>query len=237
MDFGVPLILAGLALVDSTSIGTLVIPLWMMLEPRMRVSRFMTYLATVTGFYFLVGIALVLGAGALRHALAGAGDSPALSWTQLAVGVGLFGLSFRYDSKQVAKRRAATGRPDRLSRWRQKMAGGDASTAGVVALALAAVGLEVMTMLPYLAAIGVITTAQLGAHLWLPLLLGYVLVMVLPAIVLFALRVLARRRIEPILVRLNGWMSRYSVGALGWVLGIIGFLLAADAVTRLQLVG
>ena len=40
---------------------------------------------------------------------------------------------------------------------------------------------------------------------------------------------------EPVLVRLGDWFSRNADELLGWVLGIVGFLLVADAAQRLEL--
>lgn len=42
--------LIGLALVDSTSLGTLVMPVWMIAHPRLRPSRVVLYLATIALF-------------------------------------------------------------------------------------------------------------------------------------------------------------------------------------------
>lgn len=54
--------LAGLALVDSTSIGTLIIPIFLMLSNRPALGRrALVYLTTVACFYFVIGVALVLG--------------------------------------------------------------------------------------------------------------------------------------------------------------------------------
>lgn len=234
-DAGLLLALAGLALVDSTSLGTLLVPVWLMLAPGLRISRFLTYLATVSGFYFAVGVVLVVGAGAIQRALLDVGDSDTVSWIQLAVGVGLFVLSFRYEPKRQARREARHGGPDRAQRWRARVSGRQASSRAMILLGLGAAGLEVMTMLPYLAAVGLISTADLAAYEWFPLLLAYVVVMVLPALVLLGARSLGRTRVEPALERMSAWMSRHTAGALGWVLGIVGFLLAADAVNRLAL--
>ena len=48
-----------LALIDSTSFGTLLIPLWFLLVPgRVRAHRVLVFLGTVAAFYLGVGIAL-----------------------------------------------------------------------------------------------------------------------------------------------------------------------------------
>jgi hypothetical protein len=52
-----PLVL--LALIDSTSFGTLLIPLWLMLaSDRPRPARMLLFLGTVAAFYLLLGIVL-----------------------------------------------------------------------------------------------------------------------------------------------------------------------------------
>ena len=55
------------------------------------------------------------------------------------------------------------------------------------------------------------------------------------ALALLALRLVARRAVDPILRRLGTWLDRNADDILGWVLGIVGFLLAADAAQRLGL--
>lgn len=58
-------------------------------------------------------------------------------------------------------------------------------------------------------------------------------VMVLPAGVLLTARIASRSRIEPILHRMNAWITEKAGSATGWVLAIAGFLIARDAVARL----
>lgn len=231
MDWTLLAALTGLALVDSTSFGTLLIPLWMLLEPRLRVRQFFVYLGTVAGFYFAVGILLTLGAGT---ALELVGRSAVLSWIQLVVGVALFALSFYFDPKRVRRRRKGA---DPAMRWRARLSTAEASAATMAGLGVAAAGIEVMSMLPYLAAIGLITAAGTGAPVWLPVLAGYVVVMVLPALLLLGLRVALGSRVDTPLQVVSAWLARHMDGMLSWVLGVIGFLLACDAAIRLDLIG
>jgi hypothetical protein len=234
MDWTLLAALAGLALVDSTSVGTLLIPLWMLLAPRLRVRPFFLYLATVAAFYFVVGIVLTAGAGTLRGLI---GRSDTLSWVQLVVGVALFALSFWFEPKAVRRRRARRGGPDPADRWRARLSTAEASPGAMVGLGLAAAGIEVMSMLPYLAAVGLITASGAGAAVWIPVLAGYVLVMILPALLLLGIRQALGTRIETPLRVISAWLSRHLDGALSWIFAIIGFLLARDAVIRLDLIG
>lgn len=251
-------VLAGLALIDSTSFGTLLIPVWLLLAPgRPQVGRMLLYLGTVAGAYLVIGVAIMLGAGVLLDRFGDVLDSRPVLLAQLAVGVGLFVLSFRFDGKRAARRDASAGRPSRLVRWRERALGAEvadgAPTGGgspgttavssgravlpLLGLAVGAVLLEVATMLPYLAGIGLITAAGLPMPVPLGLLAAYCLVMILPALVLLTGRLLAARQIDPLLRRVEGWLTRNAVEMTGWVLGILGVLLSLDALGRLGWTG
>ncbi|MEW9553011.1 GAP family protein [Nonomuraea sp. NPDC050783] len=224
MTIGLMLTLAALAVIDSTSFGTLVIPVYLLLSrDRSRTSGLLVYLATIAVFYFLVGVALMLGLTAALESFGEALHSRAAYWVQLVLGVGLFALSFRFDPKRRAKR----GRPERRF---EPVAGGPRA---MVLLALGAGAIEVATMVPYLAAVGILTTSGLPATRWLPLLAGYVLVMILPPLALMGLRAVAGARLEPRLERLRAWLTRHSASMVSWALAIIGFLLARDAAFQL----
>ncbi len=225
MDLPLLLTLAGLALVDSTSFGTLVIPLWLMTAPSgLRPGRVLAFLAVVAVFYLGVGALLLLGGSAVLDGLGSdVADSRAVLVVQLAIGVALFVASFR-----VGK-----GSAGRLARWRDRAVGSEGSTRGVVGLALLAATLEVATMLPYLGAIGLLAGSDTATGTRLAVLAAYCLVMVVPALVLLGLRVALRARIESLLTRFSGWLERAGAEATAWVLGIAGFLLAGDAASRL----
>jgi Sap-like sulfolipid-1-addressing protein len=230
-------LLVGLALVDSTSVGTLLIPLWMLLDPAVRARRYLAYLGTVAGSCLVAGVLLTTGAGGLRAVLDQVSGSRALTWAQLVAGVALFGLSFWYDPKLVRRRRAARGGPEPAARWLERLSTAHASYRAMVVLGVTAAGVELLSMVPYLAAVGTITAARVGAPVWLPVLTGYVLLMVVPALFLLGLRLALHARITTALQIVAGWLGRHLDGLLGWALGLIGFFLAADAAGRLSLSG
>ncbi|SDE16222.1 GAP family protein [Streptomyces prasinopilosus] len=229
MNTGLLLSLAGLALLDSASMGTLFIPIWLMLSPaRVGMGRILVYLASIAVFYFGVGLLVVLGADAVFSAAGDALESRTALWIQLVIGVGLFLLSFRF-----APKKGEAGGRDASSRWRERSETRSASVLWIVGLALLAALVEVATMLPYLGAIGMLTTSGLDGAAVVALLAGYCVIMILPALVLLVARTMARDRMQPPLDRLNAWFSKRADGALGWVLAIVGFLVARDAVARL----
>ncbi|MFI1994110.1 GAP family protein [Actinoplanes sp. NPDC020271] len=226
MNLPLLLSLTGLALIDSTSIGTLFIPVWLLLAPGgVRTARLVGYLATIAAFYFGVGLVLVVGGSRLASAAAALPARPLLI-VQLVIGAALFALSF-----WVEKRRSAT--TTRILRWRDRAVSGAADSGALTGLALLAALAEVATMLPYVGAIGMMASAGLPG--WsVPLVLaGYCLVMVVPALALLSLRAIGAARVERPLERLNTWVTAKGAGLLGWMLGIAGFLVARDAAARL----
>jgi hypothetical protein len=221
--------LAVLALIDSTSFGTLLIPAWLLMHPgRVRVARMLVFLGTVAVFYFAVGVAVALGADAFLPQISRMLDTRPAMWAQLVVGVALFFWSFRIEHRN----KTASG-SGRLVSWRERALSDGGSVAAVAGLALTAAAVEVSTMLPYIAAIGLVTTAALSAPYTVLLMAGYCLVMIVPALVLLAARMAAGRHVIPLLTRLSDWMVRSN--AMAWVVGIVGFLLARDAAFRLEL--
>lgn len=226
MDLALLASLAVLALIDSTSFGTLLIPIWLLMHPGgVRARRVLVFLGTVATFYFAVGVAVALGAGAFLPQIGRLLDTRPVSWAQLVLGVALFFLSFRLERR----RKPASG-GGRLMRWRER-AMTDGGVAGLAGLALAAAAAEVTTMLPYLAAIGLLTTAGLGAGTITLTMAGYCLLMIVPALVLLAVRLAAGDRLTPLLTRIGTWMANSNT--LAWIVGIVGFLLARDAAVRL----
>ncbi len=227
MDFALVGSLAVLALIDSTSFGTLLIPIWLLLHPGpVRAGRILVFLGTVAAFYFAIGVAVASGADAFLPQINRFLDTRPAQWTQLVVGVALFFWSFRLDRR---KKSSGSGR---MIRWRERALtdGGVASLAG---LALAAAAAEITTMLPYLAAIGLLTTSGLPTAQIGLVMAGYCLLMIAPAVVLLGLRLTTGHRIDPLLTRVSDWMARSN--AVSWIVGIVGFLLARDAAFRLEL--
>lgn len=251
MDASLLVPLAGLALLDSTSFGTLLIPLWLMLAPgRLRPARVLVFLGTVACYYLVLGMALLAGAITLAGALSDFLASPAAAWAQLVLGVGLFVASFAIGRKDRETSRArqpvavgggaatpeeptpAPEPPGRAARWRARAMGEGSGVAALMGLALAAALVETASMVPYLSAIGLITAADLPMWRGAVVLAGYCLVMVAPALVLLIVRVVAYRWVRGALQRLEGWLTRTAAETTAWVVGIVGFLLARDALTR-----
>lgn len=217
------LILSGLALIDSTSIGTLFIPLWLLLAPGVpRAGRVLLYLLAIATIYFGIGVLLLLGASALVEALGGAFarggvlDTPLVNGLFVLAGVGLLLLSFRKPRKREG--------PSRMARWRER-AMGTSSIGGLLGLAVVAAGLEVLTLFPYLGAIAYLSASDLGWE-WRLFWLGYYcVVMIAPALAMLGLRLALRDRADRGLEWFNAQIDRFGGEAALWMVGIIGVAL------------
>lgn len=235
MSTGLIAVLVGLSLVDSTSFGTLLIPIWLLLAPgRVRAGRIAVYLGTVAAFYLVVGLTLAAGAAttltAARSLVTGVPDTP-LRVAQLATGIALVALSYWLE----ARIRRRDGRSGRLQAWRARAVSdsGPAGARSLMVLAILATGIEVVTMLPYLAAIGLLTAAAPGPAVLGAALAAYCLVMVAPAVVLTALRIVWHSRVDPLLTRINSWFERNNAKAVGWTVGGIGIGVGVNAIINL----
>lgn len=237
----VPLVL--LALVDSTSFGTLLIPLFLMLAPgRPRPGRILLFLVTVAAFYLLLGIALLVGASSLLDTLQEMETSRPLLVTQLIVGVGLMVLGTLMEpwtkagkERRLARRaeKLASSGPSLHMRMRERAIDASAPVGAVIVLALIASLVEAASMVPYLAAIGFLTTSELSLAGRGAALFGYCLVMIAPALLLLAARLLLHDQIAPTLRRLEAFLSRHANGAMAWVIFLVGLYLTSTSLSEL----
>lgn len=240
-------VLTVLALLDSTTFGTLLIPLWLLMTPgRVRPGRMLVYLGTVSGAYALIGVALLLGAQALRDRigellLGAAASTPGLLVITL-LGVGLIVYSEHLDPMTAAgrqrqqrrRREEAESGEGRIVRWRARVMGGEAPRlAPLVGLAGVAVAVEVATMLPYLAGMALVGAYGPGLPASAGWVVYYCVVMVLPALVLLVLRLVADHAMRPMLSRLERFFSKHSAGMTAWAIGILGVVLVINAGGRL----
>ncbi|GEK80869.1 GAP family protein [Agrococcus baldri] len=240
MDLALLLSLALLALVDSLSVGTLLVPIFFLLAPGgVRIGRVLLYLVSIAAFYLVVGVVIASGAGWVTDAMAGVGESGPVTWAQLLLGLALLGGALVFGKRApkagTPEAEAMLSRPPgRLSRWRDT-AMQDGGGVALVGVAVGAGVLELATMLPYLGAIGLLTQAALPLPQLVAVLAGYCAIMVAPALVLLLGRVLLRAVVEPPLQRLARWLQLNGAENTAWIIGIVGFLLARDAATRLGL--
>ena len=234
--------LAILAFIDSTSIGTLVIPVWPLLRPDPKghvvvAGKAAAYLSIIGVFYFLVGLGLLSGAigasGLLGTDIAAVLGLPAVQWAMLLGGGAMLAWSLLAGKSSGVHLRDAA-RPAALeTRWQQRIGRALNTRGGLLGLAFVAGLLELPTMLPYLGAVGLLTASGTGWALSAALLAAYCLVMLLPAGLLVSGRLVLGRFLDAPLARLGAWLSKAAGEAMLWVAGIVGFLLLRAALAGL----
>lgn len=225
--------LVGLALIDSLSMGTLVIPLVLIIKwQAMKAAHYTTYLTTIVCAYFMIGCALFMGLGWAVATVSQVTATAWFRWILLALGVALllFGV-LTPNPKRRSVEEIVAARSEQVQSQRRKKAG----LLSMVALALSAAVVETATMLPYLAALGIIQSQEIPFVAQLAVLALYCVVMVLPAILLgVAVKVLGNRVFERIL----GVLPRLEYEAkvtLLWIAAIVGFHIAYRSAVQLGL--
>ena len=216
------LALLGLALLDSLNPSALAMTLFL-LTTGARAGRVLTYIAAVFITYFTIGLGLMLGLGALLGTFQSVFETTAAYVVQAVIGAAMLIYSFSPNKKaQDGEETKATQAP---------------RSQGFVAVFLLGVTITVAefpTAFPYLGAIGILNSLTLSFLGWLPLLLGYNLIFVTPPLLLFgAYRIFGDRH--------RVWFERYEKRlkyeareTMLWIVGIVGFLLLADALNRLE---
>ncbi|WP_179276351.1 GAP family protein [Rhodococcus sp. 06-235-1A] len=214
--------LAGFAVVDSIGVGTLAVPLWMMLRPSFRVRVVLLHLGVLGLLYLGVGITLLTVFQDVTLASV-ANAVPGNAWVRMAVGVVVLVAGLVCDRR----RRRPSGT------WWMRA---PASARGVALLAVAVGAVEVATMLPYFAAIDTVAASGRGWAFSVSILAVYVLITLLPALGLLAVRVAASQRFPALQRRLMRRVQRWSQDVVGTVLIVVGALLVADAAIEMNLV-
>lgn len=210
--------IAGLLLLDMLSPTTIAVTIVMVLTAGSRAPRLLLiYWATVAVAYLLLGVLLMLGLGAVLAAV----DESVVRWAQAVLGAGLIVGSFFMGDRPEGDRR----------RWAPKTL----SPGAMVALGLGTWSVEAVTAVPYFATLALLTTAAVPAIQWLPVLAAYSVLMLAPCFVVFALWQVRGERAQQRLERWQAKLARSSRAALGWIVGIAGFLVLRDAVARLLL--
>lgn len=239
-----PLVLVVLALIDGLSVGTLLIPLFLLLRPgRVPAGRMLLYLGTIATFYLLVGLLFLWG---LVNLVDVAGEflaSPSGLIARLLVGTALLITSFAIPTSEKAPAKGAPQEeateivrtPSRISRWRDQLLDPRTRRTAIMAVAIVAGLVEVATMLPYIVAMTMLVDAEIDAPLRVLSLVAYCALMILPALALLLVRVVAASLVERPLARFSAWLERTGGETTAWVIGIIGFLIARSAATELGL--
>ncbi|MCH7322686.1 GAP family protein [Solibacillus sp. MA9] len=212
------LLIGCLALMDTLSPATLGVTVYLLLTDKEKLTkRLLVYLLTVAGFYFAVGVSLMLGLVFLLEIISGVFQNRIVSWTVFIIGAILFITSFYVPTKKNSD----------LPSPKSK------SILSMVALGFTTSLIEVGTAFPYFAAIGIMTTSNLSWMEWSSILAGYNLIMVMPSILLFLFYLLFGRRMQKPLKKLRVKIADNTGSALSWIMCIVGIILIFNSLDYL----
>ncbi|TDQ40385.1 GAP family protein [Aureibacillus halotolerans] len=212
---------AGLALLDSLSFASIVMTLVMLLSSSYSPLRMMTYLLTVSFFYFILGTLLNLGFDSLLQSqFSEWRSSSIMPYIQVTSGIALILLSIWLDKKP---RKSSS----KISRFKPKN-----TFASMVKLGFLVALIESMTMLPFLSFVGIVTASELTFFEWGPQLAAYVLIMIAPPTILVALKTLIGTKVDSLLVQINRKIAPFVNGAVSTVACIAGLYLIADVIAK-----
>jgi cytochrome c biogenesis protein CcdA len=213
--------IVGLAAVDSINPSALLATIALLLRGRSARPLVALYVAAVLATYLAIGVALTLGLGLTPDAVL---ESDATFLVQGVLGAAM--LAFAVLAPNRRQRRGAVERRSLPAN----------RPVAVFALGMAVTVLELPSGLPYLGAVGAFTRADLAVAEWLPLLVLYNLIFVLPPLALLAGHVALGERAEVVLGRLRDRLGRATREAFLWLLGLVGFVLLADALGHFGIV-
>ncbi|WKK60512.1 GAP family protein [Corynebacterium sp. P3-F1] len=218
--------LIGLALLDSLSIGTLVIPLALILVWRsVRVPALATYLLTVAAVYFALGVAMLLGFTGLSSYVERITDTPVFPWITLILGalLAIYGI-FAPDPVKPA--------PGELPKQLNKPI--HTSVPKMIALGLGASLTEAATMLPYIAAMGIISDWDTPIAGQVAAIAAYCGIMVAPTVILAAIALVAGQRFFPRLEKAVPRLQYEAKVTLLWIAAIVGIYMVANSVGAIR---
>lgn len=212
--------LLALALVDSINPSAIVVTLYLLSRERAP-AQILVYIAAIFLTYLTLGAMMMSGIDALLPSVKNIGGGTLGFAVQGLIGLAM--LIYALRTHDPAPR--ATVEPN-------------ASTyAALALLGVTVTALELPTALPYFGGIALLTAADLALAQWLPLLVLYNAIFVLPPVLLLAGHLALGSRLD---ARYNRLRERLQAGAretMLWIFGLVGgalvFWSAAELIARL----
>lgn len=202
-----------LALIDSINPSALLVTL-VLLCTKSPARKVMVYAGTVFSVYLMLGIVLMLGLDWILGTFADAINSSGAYGIQFAAGAAMLTYAIMAPDKSASTEPAEPA---------------DFSTRTLILLGLTVTLLEAPTAIPYLAAIGILSSSAPDIASWLPILLVYNMIFIAPPMLLLWLQKMLGNRIRPALEKFTNWLRKSSRETFLWILGIVGFHLLANA--------
>lgn len=206
--------LLALALVDSINPSAIAVTLYLLGQGR-SAAHVATYIVAILATYLTLGLTMMLGLGAVLPSV-----GPLAEGRLGFIVQGLVGLAMLVYAVRAPASSPSTPRNDPRA----------ATFAALTLLGVTVTTLELPTAVPYFGAVALLTAAKLPAAQWLPLLVGYNAIFVLPPALLLAGHLVAGRRLE---ARYAAFRVRLQAGAhttMLWIVGLVGAWLLGTGV-------
>jgi cytochrome c biogenesis protein CcdA len=198
--------LLALALVDSINPSAIVVTLYLLSRERVA-AQVVVYIATIFLTYLALGAMMMLGIDALVLSLRTTGGGRLGLIVQILVGLAMLLYAIR---------------PPTTAKSAPRVEPSASTYAALVLLGVTVTTMELPTALPYFGAIALLTAADLPITRWLPLLVLYNAVFILPPVLLLAGHVVVGRRLD---ARYDDLRKRLQAGAretMLWIFGLVG---------------
>ena len=202
-----------LALLDMFSPAIIGVTVYVLLTGKEKQTKLIiAYLTTVIVFYFCTGVFLMLGLDMVFSPIADALSSNTAKVFMTIIGAILFIGSWFVPKKKVVE----SPKPKEFK------------VNAMIALGITTSLLEVATAIPYFASIGLMISNKFTFNEWLPILIGYNVMMVVPALVLLLFHILFRRFMLKPLRNLQALFQKNTSSALSWIMFFVGLIMLAN---------
>ena len=202
-----------LALLDMFSPAIIGVTVYVLLTGKEKQTKLIiAYLTTVIVFYFCTGVFLMLGLDVVFSPFADALSSNTAKVLMTIIGAILFIGSWFVPKKKVVE----SPKPKEFK------------VNAMIALGITTSLLEVATAIPYFASIGLMISNKFTFNEWLPILIGYNVMMVVPALVLLLFHILFRRFMLKPLRNLQALFQKNTSSALSWIMFFVGLIMLAN---------
>jgi cytochrome c biogenesis protein CcdA len=208
--------LLALALVDSINPSAIVVTLYLLSRGRVP-AQVAVYIAAIFLTYLTLGTVMMSGIDALLPSLRITNESRLGFIVQ-----GLIGLAMLlYAIRAPATARSAA-----------RVAPGASTFAGLALLGITVTTMELPTAVPYFGAIALLTTAALPPTQWLPLLVLYNAIFVLPPVLLLVGHIVFGKRLDARYAELRERLQAGAHETMLWIFGLVGGGLLVSSVVE-----
>ena len=202
--------IGALAILDMFSPAIIGVTVYVLMTAKAKQAKLLlSYLLTVVVFYFCVGLCLMIGLDSIIDPLANLFNHESTKSVLTVVGGILF-----IGSWFVPKKKSVES--PKIKKF---------TVAAMIVLGLTTSIFEVATAIPYFAAIGLMISNHFSTFEWLPILIGYNVMMVFPALALLFLFILSRRFAQKPLNYLQSKIQKSTSSALSWIMCIAGLIM------------